>query len=39
MAYVRKASKWYYCSDAGVGPASERNVLAAEAYLLFYERE
>lgn len=28
--------EWWYCSDSHVSAASEKDVLAAEAYLLFY---
>lgn len=30
------AHEWWYCSDSHVSPALEKDVLAAEAYLLFY---
>lgn len=30
--------KWYYVSDSRVQPVSEKEVLNAQAYLLFYER-
>mmetsp|Transcript_14551 Transcript_14551/g.38925 ORF Transcript_14551/g.38925 Transcript_14551/m.38925 type:complete len:289 (+) Transcript_14551:792-1658(+) len=43
-AYVREGCDgdflggWYYCSDAQVFRVKEKDVLAAEAYMLFYER-
>jgi ubiquitin C-terminal hydrolase len=40
VAYVRRAgdSAWHYISDRHVRPATQAQVLGAEAYLLFYER-
>uniref|UniRef100_L7M7Z3 Ubiquitin carboxyl-terminal hydrolase n=1 Tax=Rhipicephalus pulchellus TaxID=72859 RepID=L7M7Z3_RHIPC len=38
-AYVRGASgKWFHASDSRVVPATQQNVLASQAYLLFYCR-
>ena len=43
-AYVREGvdadsrGGWYFCSDAKVSRAAEKDVLGSEAYLLFYER-
>lgn len=42
VAYVRRCSgadaRWFYASDSMVRPTDLQSVLAAEAYLLFYER-
>lgn len=35
---LEKNSKWYYASDSSVVLVSEKQVLSAEAYILFYER-
>ena len=34
----QRTGDWYYMSDTHVRPASEGEVLKAQAYLLFYER-
>ena len=34
----QRTGDWYYMSDTHVRPASEEEVLKAQAYLLFYER-
>lgn len=43
VAYVRRlrgsAARWFYASDSMVRETDLKSVLAAEAYLLFYERE
>jgi ubiquitin C-terminal hydrolase len=31
-------SEWYHCSDSYVHRVTEKDVLAAQAYMLFYER-
>uniref|UniRef100_A0A914VHP8 Ubiquitin carboxyl-terminal hydrolase n=1 Tax=Plectus sambesii TaxID=2011161 RepID=A0A914VHP8_9BILA len=36
--FTPSAGEWYYISDSSVSKATEAKVLAAEAYILFYER-
>lgn len=38
IAYVRCKGQWYYTSDSTVMKSSERDVLACQAYMLFYAR-
>jgi hypothetical protein len=38
VAYVTQNGKWYYCDDTTVHHVEARDVLQAEAYILFYER-
>jgi ubiquitin carboxyl-terminal hydrolase 16/45 len=36
--FTPSSGEWYYASDSTVSKVSESKVLAAEAYILFYER-
>lgn len=38
LAALDSSGMWYYCSDTSIQATTEERVLAAEAYLLFYER-
>jgi ubiquitin C-terminal hydrolase len=38
VAYVRNGINWYLCNDLFVSQVSVRDVLSAQAYVLFYER-
>lgn len=37
--YAKRQRQWMLCNDATVSPATEAEVLRAEAYVLFYERD
>jgi len=39
VAYVKRRGRWFLCDDASVEPVSETRVLAAQAFMLFYESE
>ena len=37
VAYVKRRGTWYLCDDASVEPVSQERVLAAQAFMLFYD--
>ena len=37
VAYVKRRGTWYLCDDASVEPVSQKRVLAAQAFMLFYD--
>lgn len=39
IAYVRCGDAWFLCDDASVSQVTPAKVLAAGAYLLFYQRQ
>jgi ubiquitin carboxyl-terminal hydrolase 22/27/51 len=39
VAYVRSCGAWFCCDDAWVTLVSEAEVLAAQAYMLFYVQQ